>query len=109
MFGDNSGYRPDHQGARLTNHQHRGNRRDNAAINKLMESITNLDSNVLELANSMVNGASPAVRARLMDLVIAIIHAECDAYEYGGDMSEGPTNAMRLRDMLNSYGIHPKA
>jgi hypothetical protein len=108
MYGTN-GYRPDHEGARLVNHQHRANRRDNAAINKLMESITNLDSNVLELANSMVNGASPAVRARLMHLVVAIIHAECDAYEYEGDFSEGPTTAMRLRDMLNSYGIQPRA
>lgn len=108
MYGDN-GYRPDHQGARLTNHQHRANRRDNAAINKLLESITNLDSNVLELANAMVNTASPAVRGRLMDLVIAIVHAECDAYEYQQDYSEGPTNAMRLRDALNAYGIQPKA
>lgn len=108
MYGTN-GYRPEHQGARLTNHQHRANRRDNAAITKLMESISNLDSNVLELANSMVNGASPTVRGRLMHLVVAIIHAECDAYEHEGDFSEGPTNAMRLRDMLNSYGIQPRA
>ncbi|QNN99286.1 hypothetical protein SEA_FAUST_214 [Streptomyces phage Faust] len=107
MYGSN-GYRPDHQGARLVNHVHRGNRRDNAAINKLLESITNLDSNVIELANAMVTGASPKVRERLMDLVIAIIHAECDAYEIEGDISEGPLNAMRLRDMLNTYGLQPK-
>lgn len=108
MYGDNR-VRPDHEGARLTNHVHRANRRDNAAITKLLESITNLDSNVIELAGAMVNGASPKVRERLMDLVIAIIHAECDAYEYEGDMSQGPLNAMRLRDMLSSYGIQPKA
>lgn len=107
MIGDNS-YRPPHQGARLTNHQHIGNRRNNAAINKLLEAITNLDGNVLELANAMVNTASPAVRTRLMDLVVAIVYAECDAYEYQGDMSEGPTNAMRLRDTLATYGLHPK-
>lgn len=107
MYG-NSNHRPDHQGARLTNHQHRANRRDNAAINKLLESITNLDSNVIELANAMVSTASPAVRGRIMDLVIAIIHAECDAYEYQDDMSDGPLNAMRLRDMLNSYGLQAK-
>lgn len=103
MYGTNP--RPPLQGARLTNYQHMGNRRQSAAINKLTEAITNLDSNVMELANALVNNASPAVRGRLMDLVVAIIHAECDAYEIQGDMSEGPLNAMRLRDMLNSYGI----
>lgn len=107
MYG-NQNYRPELQGGRLTNHQHRANRRDNAAINKLLESITNLDSNVIDLANAMVNTASPAVRGRLMELVIAIIHAECDAYEYQQDYSEGPTNAMRLRDTLSSYGIQTK-
>jgi hypothetical protein len=107
MYGD-SGYRPAYQGARLTNHQHRGNRRDNAAITKLMEAITNIDGNVLQLANAMVNGASPAVRARLMDLVVAIIFAESDAYVYENDDSEGPRNAMELVEKLNECGIVPK-
>lgn len=107
MYGD-SNYRPDYPGARLTNHQHRANRRDNAAINKLLESITNVDSNVIELANSMVNAASPAVRARLMNLVVAIIFAEADAYVYQNDDSEGPRNAMELVETLNNCGILPK-
>jgi hypothetical protein len=106
MYGTN-GYTPE-PSARIVNYNHIGDRRNRAAITKLLEAITNIDSNVLELGNAMVNTASPAVRGRLMDLVIAIVHAECDAYEYQGDMSEGPTNAMRLRDMLNSYGIQPK-
>jgi hypothetical protein len=107
MYGDSS-HRPDYPGARLTNHQHRENRRDNAAINKLLESITNIDSNVLRLANAMVNNASPAVKARLMDLVIAIIYAECDSYTYGNDDSEGPQKAMILMEAINQGGILPK-
>lgn len=104
MYGDNR-YIPPHQGGKVVTYRQQTNRRNNAAITKLTESITNLDSNVLDLAAGLVNNASPAVRARLMDLVVAIIHVQCDAYEIQGDMSEGPTTAMRLRDMLNSYGI----
>jgi len=107
MYGDNS-YRPDYPGARLTNHQHRGNRRDNAAINKLLDSITNVDSNVIQLANAMVNTASPGVRGRLMDLAIAIIFAEADAYVYQNDDSDGPKNAMVLVDTMNQFGIQLK-
>ncbi len=107
MYGDSS-IRPDYPGARLTNHQHRENRRDNAAINKLLESITNMDSNVLRLANAMVNNASPAVKDRLMDFVVAIIYAESDSYVYGNDDSEGPRKAMLLMDAINQAGILPK-
>lgn len=103
-----SNHRPPHQGARLTNYNHMGNRRQNAAINKLTEAITNLDSNVLELANGLVNNASPAVRGRLMDFVVALVFAEADAYVIQGDDSAGPRLAMELVDVINQLGVLPK-
>ncbi len=107
MIGDSS-YRPPYQGGRLTNHQHIGNRRQNAAINKLTEAITNIDGNVLELANALVNNASPAVRGRLMDFVVALVFAEADAYTLQGDDSEGPRLAMELVETINQVGVLPK-
>lgn len=94
--------------ARIVNYNHIGDRRNRAAITKLLEAITNIDSNVLELANAMVNTASPAVRGRLMDLVVALIFAEADAYVCQNDESDGPRNAMELVETLNRCGIIPK-
>jgi len=107
MYGD-SRYRPDHEGGRIVNYNHAGDRRQRAAATKLLEAITNIDSNVLELANSLVNTASPAVRARLMDFVVGIIFAESDAYVHEGDTSEGPSHAYMLCQELNNLGIIPK-
>lgn len=98
---------PEYGGARLNNYQHKMNARQKAAFNKLIDAITNVDSNVLELANAMVANASPAVRKRLMDFVVAIIFAESDAYVFENDESEGPTNAYALVQELNNLGILP--
>lgn len=104
---DGNGYRPE-PSARIVNYNHIGDRRNRAAITKLLEAITNVDSNVLEIANALVNTASPAVRARLMDFVVGIIFAEADAYACQGDNSEGPSNAYMLCQELNNLGITPK-
>lgn len=107
MYGD-SGYNPPYQGARLTNYNNMGNRRQNAAMNKLIDAITNVDGNVLELANALVNNASPAVRGRLMDFVVALVFAEADAYTLQADDSQGPRLAMELVETINQAGILPK-
>lgn len=105
-YGGN--HRPPHQGARIVNYRHTADKRQAAAATKLLEAITNIDSNVLELANSLVNTASPAVRGRLMDFVVGIIFAEADAYACQGDTSEGPSSAYVLCQELNNLGISPK-
>ena len=107
MHGD-SGYSPPYQGARITNYTNINNRRQNAAMTKLTEAITNVDGNVLELANALVNNASPAVRGRLMNFVVALVFAEADAYTLQGDDSEGPRLAMELVETINQAGILPK-
>lgn len=106
MYDNNR--RRDYEGARIVNYNHTADKRQRAAATKLLEAITNVDSNVLELANSLVNTASPAVRARLMDFVVGIIYAEADAYACEGDDSEGPRNAYALCQELNNFGISPK-
>lgn len=107
MYGDGS-YNPPYQGARITNYTNISNRRQNAAMTKLTEAITNVDGNVIELANAMVNNASPAVRGRLMDFVVALVFAEADAYALQGDDSEGPRLAMELVETVNQAGVLPK-
>lgn len=101
-------HRPDYAGGRIVNYGHTADRRQRQAAEKLLTAITNIDSNVIELANSLVNTASPAVRARLMHFVVGIIFAESDAYVCEGDDSEGPALGYALVQELNNLGIIPK-
>lgn len=102
MF-DNSNRVPP-TGVRVSNTNHLADKMYRAAFNKLIEGLSRYDFNVQTFANYLVNSSNDVMRGRIMQLVIAIIDAEADAY-ISGDMSGGPMQGMRLKETVDLYNM----
>lgn len=96
-------------GGRLVNINHRIDIKYRRVIDKLSDFLDSRSGNVMMLANLMVATGDEEFRGRLMDFVIAVIDAESDAFIHEGDMSWGPTQAMRLRDTLNTFQVERRS
>ncbi len=89
-------------GVRVTDTNHIADRMYRTVFTKLIEGLNRYDFNVQTFANYLVNASGEIIRGRLMQLAIAIIDAEADVY-IAGDMSGGPTQAMRLKETVDLY------
>lgn len=102
MYDNNSRVPP--TGVRVVDTNHLSDKMYRAAYAKLMEGLSRYDFNVQTFANFLVSSSNEVIRGRIMQLAIAIIDAEADAY-IGGDMSHGPTNGMRLKETVDLYDM----